>query len=86
MEAIIIAKVDKGTVVFNINGVPFNINEDSILDNIIIENGINLVDSCTYSKKINELISQYNEEVQKKLIQTKLIHVLQLVKDKKFHN
>lgn len=86
MEAMIIAKVDKGTVVFNINGIPFSINEDSILDNIITENGINLVDSCTYSEKINELISQYNEEVQRKQKQTELVHVLRLVRDKKLHN
>lgn len=86
MEAMIIAKVDKGTVVFNINGIPFSINEDSILDNIITENGINLVDSCTYSGKINELISQYNEEVQRKQKQTELVHVLRLVRDKKLHN
>lgn len=86
MEAMIIAKVDKGTVVFNINGIPFSINEDSVLDNIITENGINLVDSCTYSGKINELISQYNEEVQRKQKQTELVHVLRLVRDKKLHN
>lgn len=86
MEAMIIAKVDKGTVVFNINGIPFSINKDSILDNIITENGINLVDSCTYSGKINELISQYNEEVQRKQKQTELVHVLRLVRDKKLHN
>ena len=86
MEAMIIAKVDKGTVVFNINGIPFSINEDSVLDNIITENGINLIDSCTYSGKINELISQYNEEVQRKQKQTELVHVLRLVRDKKLYN
>lgn len=86
MEAMIIAKVDKGTVVFNINGISFNIDEDSVLDNIITENGINLVDSCTYSEKINELISQYNEEIEKKQKQTELVHVLRLVRDKKTNN
>ena len=86
MEAMIIAKVDKGTVVFNINGIPFSINEDSVLDNIITENGINLVDSCTYSDKINELITQYNEEIQKRQKQAELVHVLRLVRDKKLHN
>ncbi len=86
MEAIIIAKVDKGTVVFNINGIPFNIDEDSVLDNILTENGVNLIDSCTYSKKINELISQYNEEVQKKQHQQELVHVLKLVMNKKTNN
>jgi len=85
MEAMIIAKVDKGTVVFNINGVPFNIDEDSVFDNIITENGINLVDSCTYSGKINELISQYNEEIERKQKQTELVHVLRLVRDKRMN-
>ncbi len=86
MEAMIIAKVDKGTVVFNINGIPFKIDEDSVLDNVITENGINLVDSCTYSAKINELIAQYNEEIAKKQKQAELVHVLRLVRDKKLHN
>lgn len=85
MEAIIIAKIDKGTVVFNLNGIPFNIDEDFVFDNIITENGINLVDSCTYSEKINELISQYNEKMEskQKQKQTELVQVLRLVRDKK---
>ena len=86
MEAMVIAKVDKGTVVFNINGIPFHINEDSVLDDIITENGVDLVDSCTYSRKVNELISQYNEEVLKKQKQSELVHVLRLVRDKKLHD
>ena len=83
MEAMIIAKVDKGTVKFNINGIPFSIDEDSTLDNIISENEINLTDHCLYSEKIDGLISQYNEDVQKKEIQKQLVHVLQLVSNKK---
>ena len=84
MEALIIAKVDKGTVVFNINGIPYSLDENSVLDVIITENGVDLVDSCTYSKRINELISQYNEEFQRK--QQELVHVLKLVRNKKLNN
>ncbi len=83
MEAMVIAKVDKGTVIFNINGIPFSIDEDSILDNIMVENGITLIDSCTYSEKINDLILQYNQEIEKKEKQKQLVHVLRLVRDKK---
>lgn len=86
MEAMIIAKVDKGSVNFNINGIPFSIDEETALDTIITENGINLVDSCTYSSKINELISSYNEEILKKDKQKQLVHVLKLVRDKKCNN
>ena len=85
MEAMVIAKLDKGTVVFNINGISFNIDEDSVLDEIITENGVDLVDSCTYSKKINELISQYNEEIERKQKQQELVHVLKLVRNKKMN-
>lgn len=83
MEAIVIAKVNKGKVVFDINGMLFNIDGDSLLDNIITENGINLVDSCTYSEKINEFISQYNEEMERRQTQTELVSVLRLVREKK---
>ncbi len=86
MEAMTIAKVDKGSVNFNINGIPFSIDEETALDTIITENGINLVDSCTYSSKINELISSYNEEILKRDKQKQLVHVLKLVRDKKCNN
>lgn len=85
MEAMVIAKVDKGTVVFNVNGIPFKIDEDSVLDQVVTENGIDLVDSCTYSTKVNGLISQYNEELAKKQKQTELVHTLRLIRDKKLH-
>lgn len=83
MESMIIAKVDKGVVRFTINGVPFSIDEDTALDTIITECGIDLVDSCTYSNKINQLIASYNDEVAKKEKQKQLVHVLRLVRDKK---
>lgn len=83
MEAMIIAKVDKGTVRFTINGIPFSIDEDTALDTIINESGIDLIDSCTYSDKINQLIASYNDEVQKKEKKKQLVHVLKLVRDKK---
>ena len=88
MEAIIIAKVAKENVVFNINGIQFNIDENSIVDNIVTENGIELVDSSTYTRKINELISYYNQEIQikQKQKQQELVHVLRLVRDKKMSN
>ena len=44
------------------------------------------MDSSTYSKKINELVSHYNEETQRKQKQSELVHVLQLVRNKKMHN
>ena len=83
MEAMIIAKVDKGTVRFNINGIPFSINEDTALDTIINESGIDLVDSCTYSDKIDELIKEYNDSLKKKEKQKQLIYVLDQIKNKK---
>lgn len=85
MEAIIITKVAKGTVAFNINGIPFNIDGNSILDDILSENGIDLVDSCTYSKRIDELISQYNEEFQRRQKQEEFVRVLRLVREIKSH-
>lgn len=84
MEAMVIAKVDKGNVIFNINGILFKINEDSVLNVLLIENGVNLNDKCLNSKKINELVLQYNEELQRK--QQELVHILRLVRDKKLHN
>lgn len=83
MESMVIAKVDKGIVRFAINGIFFSIDEDTVLDNIITENGIDLIDSCVYSNKINELIISYNDEVSKKEKQNQLVHVLRLVRDKK---
>ena len=83
MEAMIIAKVDKGTVRFNINGIPFSINEDTALDTIINESGIDLVDSCTYSDKIDELIKEYNDSLKKKEKQKQLVYVLDQIKNKK---
>lgn len=82
MEAMIIAKVDKGTVRFNINGIPFSINEDTALDTIINESGIDLVDSCTYSDKIDELIKEYNDSLKKKEKQKQLVYVLDQIKNK----
>jgi len=83
LESMIIAKVDKGIVRFAINGIPFNIDEDTALDTIINESGIDLVDSCTYSDKINQLIASYNDEVQKKEKQKSLVRILRLARDKK---
>lgn len=86
MEAIIIVKASKGLVVFNINGIPFIIDEDFVSDIIKNENGIDLVDSCTYYDRIRVLISQYNEAIEKKQKQTELVNVLRLVRDKKLQN
>ena len=83
MEAMIIAKVDKGTVRFTINGIPFNIDEDTALDTIINEAGIDLVDSCTYSDKIDKLIKDYNESLKKKEKHKQLVYVLDQIKNKK---
>lgn len=83
MVAIIIAKVDKGIVVFNINGITYHINEDVVLTDILTENSVNLIDRCICSKNINELISQYNEELAIKQKQQELIQVLKLTRDKK---
>ena len=83
MESMIIAKVDKGMVRFTVNGISFSIDEDTVLDAIITECDIDLVDSCTYSDKINQLIALYNDEIKKKEKQKQFVHVLRLVKDKK---
>ena len=83
MEAMIIAKVDKGTVIFTINGICFSIDEDTELDAIIKEFGINLKDKCTCSDKINQLIASYNYEIEKKEKQRQLVYVLNLVRNKK---
>lgn len=83
MEAMIIAKVDKGTVRFTINGIPFSIDEDTALDTIINEAGIDLVDSCTYSDKIDKLIKDYNESLKKKEKHKQLVYVLDQIKNKK---
>lgn len=80
MEAMIIAKVDKGTVRFTINGIPFSIDEDTALDTIINESGIDLVDSCTYSDKIDKLIKDYNESLKKKEKHKQLVYVLDQIK------
>ena len=83
MEAMIIAKVDKGTVVFNINDNLFNITEETILDDIIVEKSIKLKDTSKHSIKIKELINLYNEEFLKKEKQKQLVNVLKLVYEKK---
>ncbi|MBO4245870.1 MAG: hypothetical protein J5892_03950 [Bacilli bacterium] len=83
MEAIIIAKTAKGNVLFNVNGIPFSINEESIPDIIKKENGVDLVDSCTYSDKIDELINEYHEEVERKQKQSELVNVLRLIRNQK---
>lgn len=85
MEAIIIAKVDKGTVFFSINGILYSINEDTKLDDIVKEVGIDLNEYCFYSGNINELVSQYNEEIQLKRKQCELVNVLYLVKNKQIN-
>ena len=79
----IIAKVDKGTVVFNINDNLFNITEETILDDIIVEKSIKLKDTSKHSIKIKELINLYNEEFLKKEKQKQLVNVLKLVYEKK---
>jgi len=83
MEAMTISKVDKGIVRFTINGIDFNIDENTALDILIKENGIDLVDSCTYSNKISELITSYNEEIEKRCKQKQVVEVLKLIRDKK---
>lgn len=86
MEAIIIAKVDKGCVYFSINGIPYSINEDSKLDDIVRENGVALNEYSFFTSNIDELITQYNEEILRNKKGQELVYVLKSIRDKKSHN
>lgn len=83
MESMIIAKVAKGIVRFDKNSVSFMIDENTATESIIMELGISLIDSRTYSDKIEELVALYNETIEKRQKQKELVRVLKLVRDKK---
>ena len=85
MEAIIIAKVDKGLVFFTINGIHYYIYDETKLEDIVKEKGIKLNEYAFFSGSIEELISQYNEEIQLKRKQYELVNVLYLVKNKQIN-
>ena len=57
MIALAISKIDKGNVIFNVNDIDFNIDENTILDEILINNNLNLSDVCHNSYEIEDLIN-----------------------------
>ena len=83
MEAMVISKVDGGSVIFNINGIQYNITADDFLDSVISESGVNLDDSCIYSENIKKLIDNYNNQAELHNKRRVLVYILNQVKNKK---
>lgn len=63
MEAIVLAKNVKGDVVFDVKGETFIINGSMFPDIVVEENGVSMIDSRTYTDRIEELRQQYEQIV-----------------------
>lgn len=61
MEAMLISKVDLGQVIFEINGIDFNINGSTTLIDILSQSGINLADKVISSKTVDTLVAEYQK-------------------------
>ncbi len=77
MDAFLIARVNKGEVRFNYNGFNFKINENTTLDDITKEYGINLEDYCFSSSNIEDLINEQEEEAN---LRQRLVNTLSLIR------
>lgn len=81
MDAIVLAKTSGCTVEATKDGISHTITPDSVTDIIVSENGVDMVDSNTYSERIADLVTQHKNVLNESRI--KLVQVLKYIRDNK---
>ena len=85
MEAIVLAKSAKASVVFDAQGESFVIDEKTVPDVKINENGTTMIDSRTYTQRVEEFKQQREEAIGQRettQAQRRLVLVLKQIKNK----